>query len=319
MNRIFIRAARSVALGRALVFAVAACTIGFVVETFASAAPVWQEAIYVLLGLALAYGAFAHVLCHLGYVTRRRDRAGPPKAEDLARGRATRFGALIPSYREEPEFVYRAMLSVALQRHDDKWLRLLVDDPPEPCGPEHKRLLEAARALPDQVRAFLEPFGRIAARASTTAAQGAEHAPGALVRAHRELAARFARLAREWPAETADDRFFRKQVLARLAADHAHDAAAVSADPVAARAEIAALRNRFSVRRGDFRAQALRQSHHAANKAMNLNAAIDLVGRRVREVRREGARLLEDSPSGILPLSRSGAPRHVGRRQPARA
>lgn len=155
MDRIIAGAARSVALGRVLIFAVALFSVGFVVETFASAAPVWQEGIYVLLGLALAYGAFAHVLCHYGYVARLRGRPDQLNVEDLARGRATRFGALIPSYREEPAFVYRAMLSVALQRHDRKWLRLLVDDPPQPRRPEERRLLEAARVLPGRCERFL--------------------------------------------------------------------------------------------------------------------------------------------------------------------
>ncbi len=298
-------AARSVAVARALMFAVSGFSFGFFVETFASGAPVWQETLYALLGGSLAYGAFAHALSHLGYVLQLRDREEKTNPALRDRGRQTRFGAMIPSYREEPEHVFRAMLSVALQRHDAKWIRLLVDDPPASSTIDDQRLLQAARALPDRVRSFLRPLELIVAEAADQASAEVARAPAALTQAHEQLASHFTRLATDWPVLTADDRFFRMMILQRLAADHTAEVGRTPREPEEALAELTRLRGRFTCDVASFERKRFANLSHAANKAMNLNVAIDLVGRRVSETPQGNGLHLQDSPRGacVIPAA----------------
>ena len=298
MHSHFKTLAGTVWIAVALLVLVLAFSTGFVVETVGANAPLSHIVAYLLAGGALCYGAFAHVLCHYGYVRRRKldRRAGP----DVAAGRRQDFGALIPSYREEPEFVYRAMLSVALQRNRGKWLRLLIDDPPDPQTPQQRHLLDASRALPDRVAAFLAPLESICRRAEQHAARPGSDPGRVLARTHRRLAIRLARLARDWPDTTPDDRFFRAAILAELAMGHMAEARAIPDHSVGARAALSDLTGRFRCDVAAFERKRFANLSHAANKAMNLNTGLDLIGRRLASAQVSGQTHLLDDPSGSV-------------------
>lgn len=284
MQKLVCGLAASESVARGLIVLVFVSVLGFVFETFWSDAPLLQELLYLLAGGALAYGALAHVLCHFGYVRRRKNTRSLETSVPVCAERRIGFGALIPAFKEEPEFVYRAMLSVALQRTEDKWLRLLIDDPPHPQTSDDKRLLDSARALPDRVSDFLLPLEAIARSAQSSAREDASQAIASLRKAHRRLSIRFARLARDWPSDTPEDRFFRTTVLARLALDHAGEADSVPDDHVAPLEALARLRARFVCDTAAFERKSFINLSHAANKAMNLNTGIDLIGKRVAAV-----------------------------------
>lgn len=301
MQRHLRRFAESKTVAVIMLVLLIAFSIAFVIETSFSEAPLFQAIAYLAAGGALCYGALAQVLSHYGYVSRLEALGRHPTPAERAIARRIRIGALIPTYREAPELVYRAMLSVALQRTEHKWLRLLIDDPPDPQTDENARLLDAARALPRRVDEFLAPLERIVRQAGNSAMRDRSQAPLALARAHRRLAFRFARLARDWPDASADDRFFRCRVLADLAVLHAGEAMNVPADAETALAELVGLSARFRSDVGAFERKTFANMSHAANKAMNLNTGLHLIGKHVAAVDVLGERrLFEDAWGDIL-------------------
>lgn len=290
--------AESKYVGLALTFLVLLLTIGFTIETFGSDAPLIQQIAFYIAGAALAYGAFVHVLCHYGYACRLKARELEIADAYGGDGKKVSFGALIPSYREEPEFVYRALLSVALQRTEHKWLRLLIDDPPDPQTAEHEQLLNAARALPSRVTDFVKPLRDIVIQAEVQAEGTRSQAPRLLARAHRRLAAHFSNLAHAWPNIEADDRFFRDRILLTLADNHAADALTVPNDPDKAREEIASLMARFYCDVSVFERKVYENVSHVSNKAMNLNTGLEMIGKRVVKVGPNGESHLKESDIG---------------------
>ena len=207
----FSRIARSVQFARFLLTLVPCFALAFVVEIYRIDASVFDRLLYALFGLLLAFGAFCHILLHLGYVCRLNDACRETiTSKDLLRGRSVPCGFLIPSYREEPEYVFRAMLSAALQRNEGKWVRLLVDDPPNPTNTNDWKLLQDARALPARVRSFLEPF-RSSTEEALLAAKTNVDPQIVLLNLHKKLAHAFASAVDTWPVDTADNRFFSRR------------------------------------------------------------------------------------------------------------
>lgn len=276
------RAASSTRIGLSLIILFALFFICFLFETFSASAPLGHKLAYALIGSTIAYGALTHLVCHLGFVRRLSDqrRSFTSSGHSLAQNGTASFGALIPSYREEPEFVFRAMLSIALQWHDKKWLRLLIDDPPCPATEEQEKLLAAARALPERVRRFLAPLQNdvesVLDISNTTDLSGTE----AFSEVHRRLAERFSDLAEQWPSGSADDRFFRSHVLQNLSQLHMRESRRSIKDAPRALAEVHALRERYQLDVDVLERKRYPNLSHTANKAMNLNVAIDLLGRR---------------------------------------
>ena len=68
---------------------------------------------------------------------------------------------IIPSYQEDARVIRNTLLSAALQEYPDKRVVLLIDDPFVPKTEQARKQLEAARALPGEVRRLLaDPAAR---------------------------------------------------------------------------------------------------------------------------------------------------------------
>jgi hypothetical protein len=109
--------------------------------------------------------------------------------------------------------------------------------------------------------------------------------------------------AREWPQESHEDRFFAERVLRALSLGHRRRAAALVASPVSgveACWELHRLEKRFSVPIMCFERKQYANLSHAANKAMNLNTFIDLIGKRFRAVNRQDGLDLVEAPAGEI-------------------
>ena len=178
---------------------------------------------------------------------------------------------------------------------------LLIDDPPNPCTPRQRRLLDSARRLPGEVERLL-----------SSRAERFDWPSSGSRRPSTVTATRVPRTCTPWPASTStrprgsdlwarstrwsdhNERFFATHVLGQLAADLALIAGALVRRPPTTRrssrwraspSSIAGSPGR-SGRRSQLPAQALCLLSAEANKAMNLNSYIGLMGGSYREVRR---------------------------------
>ena len=204
---------------------------------------------------------------------------------------------LVPSYAEEARVVRATLWSAALQEFPSLRVVLLVDDDPFPADPEVLAKLDRTRGLPGDIEAALrEPAREFAAALTAAHAEPAHAAPHRSAAKAREVASLYAR-ASQWLSVMADaedvvdhaDQFFVDQVLRGLARELAAVAddlrtriAAESADALPdvheRRTLLLRLVRIFDARLTVFERKRYASLSHEANKAMNLNSYIGLMG-----------------------------------------
>jgi cellulose synthase/poly-beta-1,6-N-acetylglucosamine synthase-like glycosyltransferase len=263
----------------------------------------------------LVYGSVVYQLARLGWLRRlARHEPAPAEALDAIHdGQAPPVAILVPSYKEDPRVVLQTLLSAALQDYPNKRVVLLIDDPPEPRDDAEHDALVAARALPAQLRSRLrEPAVRLEAARSAFERRlraGAVDAAGeacALARLYRSAAAWCDREARATAVRGHADAFFVDFVLERLR--DAHLARARRIASAAGAHELAELRREYARLAGLFAADVtsferkrFANLSHEPNKAMNLNAYLALLGKRLCVRRVSGARCLVEAAQDELP------------------
>ncbi len=256
-----------------------------------------ENLIYVAITSALALSCLLYLVARQGALYRSRAHRRVPRAVIDASFDEVRptMTVLVPSYREEVGVVRMTLLSAVLQEYPAMRVVLLLDDPPEPQAAEQLAALRAARALAGEITEWLaEPRERFAAESYLTR-ECVD--PG-------ELAADFA-WARDWlraqmQKETVRDHvdlFFTERVLGVLADDFDQLSVALLAAPDTTaddgsegltQQRLQQLRRRltwtFSGEVTWFERKTYDSLSHEANKAMNLNSYIGLMGSSV-EVR----------------------------------
>lgn len=274
-----------------------------------------DTSIYVVIVTLLALSAGAHLLARLGHLYRARDHERVPRAvidEQFAEAMPS-LTVLVPSYREDARVVRQTLLSAALQEYAPLRVVLLIDDPPNPSGPEHARLLLEARELPRQIEDLLAgPRRRFAAElhAFEAAAEGGQVTVAQMV----HLADLFGDAA-SWLADVGHDHervdhsddFLVDAVLGQLARDFTTVAEALRA-AVADGARLSTRRMRqlhrrlavtFQAELTSFERKSFASLSHELNKAMNLNSYLGLMGGRYR---------VQQTPSGQV-LMEAGSDR----------
>ncbi len=230
------------------------------------------------------------------------------------------------------------LLSAALQEYPDLRVVLLIDDPPEPryAGPYRK--LAAARALPDEIqRLLLEPRNRFDLALMHYEEMGDTERELTVeeittLAEHYEFAAAWINeLVEAYDPSDHNERFFANHVLGQLGSDLAVTGVALRAaaedDPAKLPpARVAQLYRRlawtFRAELSSFERKRYVSLSSDANKAMNLNSYIGLMGGRYSERLTPAGRVLVPVEEGeadlVVPHSRLRA--HPGRRQrdPAR-
>ena len=269
---------------------------------------------YTVVVTFLTFSALMHLVARQGALERFATHVRVPRAEldrHFAEGHESPLTVLVPSYAEEPEVVATTLWSAALQEYPDLRIVLLVDDSPFPTDPETAAKLERTRAVADTIQSQLAAPSRRFQEALLSAEVEATNAPQASVEAVRTLVAhhRWAdawlrRHAREHGVADHVDQFFTDQVLVGLADEfrltaEALDAAitdagtAQSTDVSSARA--VELQRRlawtFTAEITTFERKRYANLSHEANKAMNLNSYIGLLG---------GAYRHEETASGTV-------------------
>ncbi|WP_188755562.1 glycosyltransferase family 2 protein [Microbacterium album] len=299
--------ARKIVLGRVAIlvtiFAWLMYTITTVVREFIEGDArtlrfVLESTSYLLVVTFLSFSALMYLTARQGALYRFRDHRRVPRAlidqhfsGDDDRG----VTVLIPSYREEPDVVAKTVWSAALQEFPRKRIVLLIDDPPDPEDEGDRALLESARELPRRVMAELEePRRRLAEGAERVRVDldGADVTPQDVL----ERVADDYGFAADWLEARAQahplvdhmDAFFVDRVLMGLVGDLrltkiALDGARDQGDAPSPE-RMVQLQDRlvriFTAEVASFERKRYASLSHEANKAMNLNSYIALMGRR---------------------------------------
>ncbi|WDF33557.1 glycosyltransferase family 2 protein [Arthrobacter agilis] len=258
---------------------------------------------YLIVVTFLTFSALMYLLARQGALYRFRDHRRVPRGE-LDRHFADHHEAitvLVPSYAEEPAVVRATLWSAALQEFPNIRVVLLLDDPPHPKDPVIRQRLDATRALSLEIEsALLEPSTRataaLAAFEEALAGRGADAPPSCadlppLIAAYESAAVWLEDMADTERVEDHVDEFFVDLVIMGLARElrltmYALDAALVQEqcpEPDRVRELYVRLVRIFNTRLETFERKAYASLSHEANKAMNLNAYISLMGQRWRK------------------------------------
>jgi cellulose synthase (UDP-forming) len=248
---------------------------------------------YVVIMSFLTLSSLTYLIARQGALYRTRAHRRVPRAviDESFDTTLPTMSVLVPSYREEVGTVRKTLLSAALQEYPYLRVVLLLDDPPRPDSAEHSDSLAAARGLSAELRQWLsEPRDRFAA-----ALERFETSPEITTDEQIwELAEQFA-WAAHWLRDRAaeeliDDHvdvFFGERVLGALAEDFesvsdALTSAAVEGSEIG-RNRLLQLHRRlawtFRAEITWFERKLYASLSHEANKAMNLNSYIGLMGR----------------------------------------
>jgi cellulose synthase/poly-beta-1,6-N-acetylglucosamine synthase-like glycosyltransferase len=276
-------------------------------------AGVASHALFTLIVACLIYGGIVYQLTRLIHLRRWAEHRPVAERElrRLRRSELPSLSILVPSYKEEPRVVAQTLLSAALQNYGSHRVVLLIDDPPSPRGEPDAVNLQRMRTLPKQLQSLLdrqrEYFDAEGTAFERRSAVGEIDAREEALR----LALSLGR-ASEWFAEQATvfsrmdhaEALFRKKVLLSWRHSLLDQARGLSTDPRSLPVnEIAEsyrdLAQIFSAEITSFERKRYVNLSHEANKAMNLNSYIGLMGRRWRQVIGAEGLGLEPVKSGV--------------------
>lgn len=274
-------------------------TVRMVVETLT----------YLLVVTFLSFSAVMYLVSRQGALTRFRSHERAPRAildAHFAHAQDRTITVLVPSYVEEIRVVEKTLWSAALQEFPNLRVVLLIDDPPSPTDPQRLADLEATRHLGEVLNGQLRtPADRMRAARDRALpmVQGVSDVGGREL-AHLSAAYRWATtwvesFAASWRVEDHTDEFFVRNVLGDLAQDlrgvsEALDTAVTQGGSLPG-ARVEQLYDRlvwtFQARVLTFERKRYASLSHEANKAMNLNAYISLMGHGWKRV---------ESPRGVV-------------------
>ncbi len=279
-------------------------------DNAAGAAELLSTIIYVTVITLLTFSSIMYLLARSGAIRRFNAHTRVPRRtldEHFAQTQP-RLTVLVPSYAEEPDLVRQTLLSAALQEYPCLEVVLLIDDEPFPTDPAVQERLERTRALPENITALLagprDHARRALAEHEATLVEGNTDASAEMMRvagAYRAAASWLRMTADEEPLEDNVGAFLRDAVLGSLSrqlqrtSDAAAEAAA-SDEEIDMRRATQLLQRLvwvFSAELRVFERKRYTSLSHDANKAMNLNAYLGLMGGRFREVLSAGGVALE--------------------------
>ncbi|MDF9277961.1 glycosyltransferase family 2 protein [Arthrobacter sp. EH-1B-1] len=296
---------RKVALGRLAIVVTILGWVAYVVSTILrelaenpSASFRFQlEAVFYLVVVTfLTFSALMYLLARQGALYRFRDHRRVPRGEldrHFARYDES-ITVLVPSYAEEPEVVRATLWSAALQEFPNLRVTLLLDDPPFPTDPGVLARLEATRALAAEIEGrLLEPSMRFTSALSAYQERLASDTPASdelprLIAEYEAAAVWLETMAENETVGDHVDEFFVDLVLMGLARElrltvlalTAADAQHAAPDPDRMVELYVRLARIFTASMNTFERKLYASLSHEANKAMNLNAYISLMGGR---------------------------------------
>ncbi len=269
---------------------------------------------YLIVVTFLTFSALMYLLARQGALYRFRDHRRVPRGE-LDRHFASyddSITVLVPSYAEEPRVVRATLWSAALQEFPELRVVLLVDDPASPADPAAREKLEATRALTVEIEASLiKPAERAAHALADFDNRHEDETAGlaelpTLIAEYEAAAAWLEAMAETEQVDDHVDEFFVDLVLMGLARELRLTILALSAaisqneapEPGRTRELYLRLVRIFSTQLATFERKRYASLSHEANKAMNLNAYISLMGKRWVEEKAANGTVLRAAPEG---------------------
>lgn len=264
-----------------------------------------ENIIYILFILFLIFGNIIYLFARIGYF-KRLDAHRPVTDQGLRSIYNTTVPALtflIPSYKEDERVIRQSLFSAALQEYPDRQVVLLIDDPPNPANSSDLAALMQARKLCEEIQSLLsaeqEKYERHAKAYYDREIEGLFDLKGEclLLSEHYQNVARwFKKQKKTWCVNDHADAFFSEKMLRALELQHhehvnelrelAENINAMPAKQAHARLrqEYYRLSTLFSVRISSFERKRYGNLSHEANKAMNLNSYIGLMGKHFQEI-----------------------------------
>ncbi|WP_169077342.1 glycosyltransferase family 2 protein [Microcella alkalica] len=261
---------------------------------------------YVVVVTFLTFSALMYLVARHGALQRFRAHVRVPRAE-LDRhfaDRSTSITVLVPSYAEEPDVVATTLWSAALQEYPEIRVVLLVDDPPTPKDPIALARLDATRALAGAIEeALVEPGSRfrdaLLSREVADVDELDDDEVAEVVEHFRWAVAWLDARIADHPIADHVDVFFTEQVLGGIRHEFDITAEALQSAHregyrLTAAHAVHLLRRlawTFTASVSTFERKRYASLSHEANKAMNLNSYIGLMG---------GAYVFDPTPDGIV-------------------
>jgi cellulose synthase (UDP-forming) len=272
---------------------------------------------YLVVVTFLTFSALMYLIARQGALVRFSKHVRVPRAE-LDRHfseKQSSITVLVPSYSEEPGVVRKTLLSAALQEYPDMRVVLLLDDNPKPKNEATAERLNATRALgTDIMKQLSEPRERFQKALHKFDAVKRRYNPTSFVNPNvvQELAEHYLwaadwlyQMAAEEEMEDHVDHFFVEQVIKgladelKLAGDALNASFAEGAKLPISRVQqlYSRLAWIFNAELHVFERKKFASLSHEANKAMNLNSYIGLMG---------GTYHMEETPDGpvLIPATK---------------
>lgn len=250
---------------------------------------------YLIVVTFLTFSALMYLVMRQGALQRFSKHVRVPRAEldrHFSKSQPS-ITVLVPSYAEEPAVIRKTILSAALQEYPKKRIVLLMDDNPNPTNPEDKERLAATRQIGQDILKLTskprERFAKALAGFERTHNRSSSVGPNEVKRLadhYGWAAAGLHQLADKEQIDDHVDEFFAEQVLRELARELDLTAAALQASSEEGvrlpAARIHQLYRRlawiFDAEITVFERKQYASLSHEANKAMNLNSYIGLMG-----------------------------------------
>lgn len=273
---------------------------------------------YSLIVSFLVWSSISYLLARQGAMSRARAHRRAPRAvlDTYFDARRPSLTVLIPSYQEQVDVIRKTVLSAALQEYPGMRIVLLVDDSPHPTSAEAAGTLRETRELADKINDLLAEPRRRFEFAKESFELGLSDEPPlrhaemvvALLAEYRWAARWLRDLAGSERRQDHVDTFFVEQVLLELAADFALTADAIgAADRAGTKVSVERIRQlyrrlvwTFDAEVSWFERKLYAGLSHEANKAMNLNSYIGLMGRSFDVQYTDAGAVLHEKPNGEL-------------------
>ncbi|MFB0833935.1 glycosyltransferase family 2 protein [Arthrobacter halodurans] len=295
---------RKLALGRVAITATVVFWAAYVVSTIlrqlannpdAGFRFQFEAILYLLVVTFLTFSALMYLTARQAALNRFAAHRRAPRGEldRHFRDHDAAVTVLVPSYAEEPSVVRGTLWSAALQEFPNLRIVLLIDDNPEPSDPAVLAKLEATRAIAAEIEAALrEPHARAVMDLASFRRRRDEGAPasellGGLAGGYLAAAEWLERMAGNEPVNDHVDEFFVDSVIMGLARElrltllALRAAQAQGTAPDTDRMEELHLRlaRLFGAELDHFERKRYASLSQEANKAMNLNSFISLMGK----------------------------------------
>jgi cellulose synthase (UDP-forming) len=284
---------------------------------FPNLGPFYGGLLY-LGSLSIVFYSIIHYhVCLIGHYKRQR-RENIPTLETVAEiydTAAPTVTVLVPSYKEEYQIMLQTLLSAAVSEYPSKNVVLLIDNPQNPKDAGDILLLDQARALPkdlqkqfdEQAKTYYSARDEHQTRKQSGNIDAAQEAQ-TIATLYDKVADWFETEAKKLSEGqplvdlAGDVRFFIETILLQPASLHRAQAANLRNGATLTDVEINRHYNRlcglFTVNFSSFERKRYVNLSHDANKAMNLNSYIMLIGRTWREAETPNGLQLQECAVG---------------------